>query len=112
METEQGLYAQVIMLRQKYLKFVATGKNKNEAKFKFQGQSARLQRWFDLDFDCIEVNFTTREPNIYKKFFKSMMIHKIQIHLKAFKFQYEMKILWNHLSITVMPQSSSIIRIN
>ena len=53
METEQGLYAQVIIIRQKYLKCFATNKNKNEAKFKFQGQSARSQRWFDLDFDFI-----------------------------------------------------------
>ena len=67
METEQGLYAQVIMLRQKYLKFVATEKRKNEAKFKFQGQSSRSQRWFDLDFDCIEVNFGTLETDLYKK---------------------------------------------
>ena len=59
------------MLRQKYLKVVATDKNKNEAKFKFQGQSARSQRWFDLDFDWIEVNFITREPNFYNKLFQS-----------------------------------------
>ena len=38
---EQELYAQVIRIRRKDLKFVATDKNKNEAKFKFQGQSAR-----------------------------------------------------------------------
>ena len=49
--TEQGLYAQVIMIRQKYLNVFATDKKKNEAKFKFLGQSARSQRWFDLDFD-------------------------------------------------------------
>ena len=40
MVMEQGLYAQVIMLRPKDLKFVATDKNKNEAKFKFQGLSS------------------------------------------------------------------------
>ena len=51
MYMEQGLYAQVIMLRRKYLKFVTTDKNKNEAKFKFQGLSARSQLWFDLDID-------------------------------------------------------------
>ena len=51
MSMEQVFCAQVIMLRQKDLKFVAADKNKNEAKFKFQGQSARSQRWFDLDFD-------------------------------------------------------------
>ena len=59
------------MLRRDDLKFVATDKNKNEAKFKFQGQSARSQRWFDLDLDFIEVNFSTREPDFYKKLFQS-----------------------------------------
>ena len=44
MSTEQGLYAQVVKIRQKYLKFIAENKNKNEAKFKFQGQSVRSQR--------------------------------------------------------------------
>ena len=37
MAMEQGLYAQVIMLHREDLKFVATDKIKNEAKFKFQG---------------------------------------------------------------------------
>ena len=55
MVTEQGLYAQVVILRQKYLKFISANKNKNEAKFKFQGQSSRSQRWFHLDFDWIEI---------------------------------------------------------
>ena len=43
----------------------------NEAKYKFHGQSARSQRWFDLDLDWIEVNFITREPDLYKKLFQS-----------------------------------------
>ena len=68
---EKSLYSQVIRIRLKYLKFVATDKNKHEAKFKFQGQSARSQRWFDLDLDCIEINFSTREPGFYKKLFQS-----------------------------------------
>ena len=38
---QQGLYRQVIKLLQKYLKFIAANNNKNEGKFKFQGQSAR-----------------------------------------------------------------------
>ena len=71
METEQGLYAQVIMLCQKDLKFVAIDKIKNEAKFKFQGQSAISQRWFDHAFEWIELNFITREPDLYKKVFQS-----------------------------------------
>ena len=43
MAMEQGLYSQVVALCQKYLKFTETNKNKYEAKFKFQGQSARSQ---------------------------------------------------------------------
>ena len=35
MEMEKNLYAQVVKLRRKYLEFVATDKNKHEAKFKF-----------------------------------------------------------------------------
>ena len=41
MATEQSLYAQVVKLLLKDLKYVATDKNKSEAKFKFQGQSER-----------------------------------------------------------------------
>ena len=41
MAMKQGLYAQVIMLCREDLKLVATDRIKNEAKFKFQGQSAR-----------------------------------------------------------------------
>ena len=36
MEAEQGLYAQVIILRQKYLNFFATYKNKNELNSSFK----------------------------------------------------------------------------
>ena len=68
---EKRLYAQVVKIRRKYLKLIAANKNKNEAKFKFQGQSARSQHWFDLDFDWIEVKFSTREPDFYKNCFQS-----------------------------------------
>ena len=60
---EQSLYAQVVKLWCKDLQFVAADKNKSEAKFKFQGQSARSQPWFDLDLDFIDINFSTREPD-------------------------------------------------
>ena len=60
----------MIILHQKDLKFVVTDKNKNEAKFKFQGQSVRSQRWFDLEFDLIAVNVCTYEPDFYKKRFQ------------------------------------------
>ena len=66
MATEQGLYAQVVMISRKNLKFIAENKNINEANFKFQGQSARSQRWFDLELDCIKVDFSTHEPDLYK----------------------------------------------
>ena len=71
MSMEQLLYAQVVKLRRRYLKFGAADKNKNEAKFKFQDQSARSQRWFDLDLYWIDVNFSTHEPDFYRNFFQS-----------------------------------------
>ena len=71
MATEQGLYSQAVILRRKDLKLISEYNNKNEAKFKFQGQSARSQRWFDLEFDWIEVIFSTSEPGFYKKTFQS-----------------------------------------
>ena len=43
MATEQVFYAQVVMISRKDLKFIKGNQNKNEAKFKFQGQSARSQ---------------------------------------------------------------------
>ena len=71
MAAEQGLYSQVVKLRRKDLRFIAENKNKNEVKFKFQGLSARSQRWFYIDFDWIEVKFSTREPDFYKNFPKT-----------------------------------------
>ena len=67
---EQSLYTQVIMFRRQDLKFDAADKNKNESKFKFQGQSERSQLWFDLDLDWIDINFSTREYDFYKKIFQ------------------------------------------
>ena len=69
MAMKQGLYAQVIMLRQKCLNFFATDQIKNEAKFKFQGKSERSQQWFDIEFYWIGVNFNTRETGLYKETF-------------------------------------------
>ena len=56
MVMQKRLYEQVVKLWRKDLKFVATDKNKNEAKFKFQDQSARSQLWFDLDLNWVEIN--------------------------------------------------------
>ena len=46
-------------------------KNKTESIFKFQGQYVGSQLWFDLDLDWIDINFSTREPDFYKKLFQS-----------------------------------------
>ena len=70
------------MIRREDLNFVATDKNKNEAKFKFQGQSARSQQWFDLDLDWIEEKFSTCEPDFYKKPFQ---IHDDTQDINTFK---------------------------
>ena len=51
METEQWIYAEVVKISRKDLKFIAANKNKNEAKLKFRGRSIRSQHWFDLEFD-------------------------------------------------------------
>ena len=69
MAMEQSLYAQVIKFRRKDLKFDAADKDNNSYKFKFQGQSARSRYWFDIDLDWININFSTREPDFYKKIF-------------------------------------------
>ena len=94
MATEQGLYVQVIMLRRKYLKFVTTDNNKNEAKFKFKGQSTRSQRWFDIEFDCIEANFNTCAPDFYKKPFQNHDYTQDTNTYKTFKLQQKMKNVW------------------
>ena len=81
----------LVSITLKDLKFDAAEENKNESKFKFQGQSGRSRLWFDLDLDWIDINFSTREPDLYKKLFKIMTMSKTQIHSEHFKFQSEMK---------------------
>ena len=51
MAMEQGLYEQVVKLHRKGFKFIASNKNENESKFKFQGIYARSQHWFDIYFN-------------------------------------------------------------
>ena len=96
MAAEHGLYAQVVKLRQKDLKYNAANKNKNESKFKFQAQSARSQHWFDINFDWLEFNFSTHEPDFYKKLFQINEKNKIQIRLKFLKFQSEIQNVWKN----------------
>ena len=72
------------------MKFTEANKDKNEAKFRFQGQSARSQSWFDIGIYWIEEFVSTRKADFYR-----IIIHKIQIHLKCFKFQQKFKMCGN-----------------
>ena len=63
MAMEQGLYAQLVMIGQKDPDKKGKGKDQE---YNFQGQSARPIRWFDLDHEWLEENFSTREPDISK----------------------------------------------
>ena len=101
---EQGLHTQVLMISRKDLKLIAETKNKNKTKFKFQGQFARSQHWCDLDFDCVQVNFTTCEPYLYKRLYRAIRIHNIEINLNPFKLPQEIQNVWKFLSFTMMPQ--------
>ena len=85
-------------------------RTKNEAKFKFQGQYARSQIWFDLDLDWIGINVSSREPGFYKKLFLSHDDTQDYNKFKHFKYQLEMQNVYNYLSFIMTPQFSSILR--
>ena len=70
------------MLCRKYFKITEANKIKNEDKFQFQGQSARSQRWFDLDFDWIEETFSTHEPDLSRKIYQSYDETKFQSEIQ------------------------------
>ena len=42
----------------------------NTKKYNFQGKYARSIRWFDLDYEWLEENFRTREPDLYIYFYQ------------------------------------------
>ena len=98
------------MLRQKGLKIIEANKNKNEDKFKFQGQSARSQRWFDLDFDRIDINFITREPDFYREIFQRHDDTQDTNTFKIFEVPIGNSKCVGKLSLTVIPQCSSIVK--
>ena len=54
MAMEQGLYAQVGMIRRR--ESYDKKAKENTKKYNFQGQSARSRRWFDLDHEWLEKN--------------------------------------------------------
>ena len=110
MSTEQVLYAQVVMLCQKDFKITEANKNKNEARFRLQCQSVRSQRWFNIDFDCIEVSFSTREPDFYRKIFQRNDDTKGTNTFKFFQVPIGNVKCVEKLSFAVMPQCSSFVK--
>ena len=112
MSLDHGLYSQVVMLCRNHLKTTEANKNKNESKFKFQGQSARSQRWFDPNFDWIGVNFSTHEPDFYRKIFQKNDDTKDTHTFKILEFTIRNLKCVEKLSFTVMPQCSSIVKIH
>ena len=96
MSTEQRLYAKLVILNWKDLKTTEANKNKNEAKFNFQGQSARSQIWFDIDFDWNEKSLAHLNLSSMGKYFKGMPQHKIKTHLKYLKSQLVIQNVWKN----------------
>ena len=92
MAMEHSLYVEVVKLWRKDLLFFAVHRNKTEAKFKFQGQSARSQLWLDLDLYWIGKNLALANLISIRKYFKIITISKTILCSKHFKFQLEMQI--------------------
>ena len=85
-------------------------KNKNEAKLKFQGQSARSQRLFELDFDWIEVTFITCEPDFQVKRFLGHDDTQDTNTFKIFQVPIRNSKCVEKLSFIMMPKCSIIVR--
>ena len=91
--------------------FDAADKNKTESKFKFKGQSARSQLWFDLDLDWIDINFSTREPDFYKKLFQSHDNKQDEDTFKTFQVQIgNAKVVKSFKFQKKLPQFSAIVK--
>ena len=63
MALEQGLYAQVVMMRRRNLYDIK--EKYRTKKFNFQGKSARTKHWFDIDSEWLRKSFMSREPYFY-----------------------------------------------
>ena len=98
------------MICENYLKITEANKNKNASKFKFQGQSTGSQRWFDLGFGWIEVNFSACEPELYRTLFQRYDDTQNKNIFKMFEVPIGNSKLCGKLSFTVMPQCSSIVK--
>ena len=108
MPAKQVFCAQVVMLRQNYLKTTEANINKDEAKFKFSGQSARSHNWFNIDFGWTEEMFSTREHDFYRKIFQSHDKTQDTNTFKMFEVPIGNSKCVEKLSFTVRPKCSSI----
>ena len=57
MALDQGLYAQVVMIRRRYLGGITV---KDKTKNNFQGKSARTKDWFNIDCEWFKEKRMTR----------------------------------------------------
>ena len=49
---------------------------------KFEGQSKGYTGWFNLDHEFIEIKLSALEPDLYKKFMKSILKFYTWNHIK------------------------------
>ena len=68
---EEILYAQVARIRHKSIDQKKNTGEKPKIIYLFQGRSSRSKHWFDLDIKWIVDNFSTREPQFYKRLFQT-----------------------------------------
>ena len=87
MAMEQGLYAQVVMLRRKDLNI--TEQNKNEMMINSSSRVSLQNHSVGLILILIGLKKIPAHVNLVSigKYIKGMNKHNIQIHLKYFKFQ-------------------------
>ena len=88
MAMEQGLYAQVVMIRRKESE--NKKEKENTKKYNFQGKFARSRRWFYLDHEWLEENFMTRETYFYRKNHQNVLGVMIQKHVHYLQYQLVM----------------------
>ena len=69
MDLENGLYAQVVMIRRSNLDDIEEKDKKHV--FNFQGKLARAKHWFNIDHEWPKENFMTCEPDFYKKLYQN-----------------------------------------
>ena len=55
-----------MLIKRKLIKEKDQKSPKSKHKYKFEGKSGRIKHSFDLDLECLETNFNTREPDFHR----------------------------------------------